>query len=111
MTTIAMDERLSDATPTLEACALAPTRTPATIAQYRKAAAHLISRSDPDVDGDDVYRLAHAINWFASRHGARTKATIRHHRAALYQAIDDLDAVIGLATACQGGGAPLRPPT
>ena len=109
--TRAVDDRPDVPNVSLDACALAPTRTPATIAQYRKAAAQLISRSDPDVDGDDVYRLAHAINWFASRHGARTKATIRHHRAALYQAIDDLDAVIGLATACQGGGAPLRPPT
>jgi hypothetical protein len=94
--TLAMDDRSGVPNPNLDACALAPTRTPATIAQYRKAAAQLIRRSDPDVDGDDVYRLAHAVGWFASRHGVWVKTTIRHHRAALRQAIDDLDAAVGL---------------
>jgi integrase len=100
--TPAMDDRSGAASPTLDACALAPTRTPATIAQYRKAAAQLIRRSDPDVDGDDVYRLAHAIDWFASRHGAWSKATIRYHRAALRQAIDDLEAAVDVAPAVVG---------
>jgi len=96
MTALAMDDRSGVPNPNLDACALAPTRTLATIAQYREAAAHLVRQSCPDVDGDDVYRLAHAIDWFASRHGVWAKTTIRHHRAALRQAIDDLDAAVGL---------------
>jgi integrase len=98
MMTLCGDDRLGVADLRLDACGSASTRTLSTVMQYRKAAAQIIKQSRPDDDGDDVSRLAHAIAWFSERAGSWTKATIRHHRAALRQSIFDLEAALGLSS-------------
>jgi integrase len=79
-----------------DACGQSPTRTDATVRQYRTAAAQLIWRSHPDELADEVGRLAKAIRWYGAQDDVWSKSTIRSHRAALCQAVDDLDNALGL---------------
>jgi len=79
-----------------DACGLVPTRTDATVSQYRTAAAQLIWRSHPDHQADEVGRLAKAIAWYGAQDDIWSKSTIRSHRSALCQAVDDLVNALGL---------------
>jgi integrase len=79
-----------------DACGRLATRTPVTISRYRLEAARLIKQSCPDLEADDLGRLSHAIDWYSSNDGAWSSSTIRHHRAALRQAVSDIAVALEL---------------
>jgi len=72
-----------------DACGVMPTRTPATLAEYRRDYGGLFRRSGAPTDADDYSRLLSLIGWFAGNNGAWAPATIRKYRAAIQTAIAD----------------------
>lgn len=72
-----------------DTCGVMPTRTPATLAAYRRDYRGLLLRSTAPIDADDHSRLLYLVSWFAGQDAEWAPSTIRKYRATIQAAIDD----------------------